>query len=192
MVGGSATDRGWALNIYNEQRFGKLVVVSTQPGMKNRHPMAVCKCDCGRTRTVRQTTLRRGHVTGCANCSLKQAWVRRPRRPESIRILAERESAYRCNARRKRLVWQLSSEEFSELVHAACRYCGLVPAKGVDRLVNADGYTTENAVPCCTICNLAKRDMAEREFVEWILRAHAHITASERFTTTATSEPASG
>lgn len=45
---------------------------------------------------------------------------------------------------------------------------------GVDRVNNSDGYTIKNCVPCCAICNYAKRDLSETEFVAWARRLVAH------------------
>jgi hypothetical protein len=30
------------------------------------------------------------------------------------------------------------------------------------------GYVPGNVVPCCHICNLAKKDMSYEEFISWI------------------------
>lgn len=38
-------------------------------------------------------------------------------------------------------------------------------AHGLDRYDNAEGYYYENCVPCCSDCNVAKRDMPAEDFV---------------------------
>jgi hypothetical protein len=39
---------------------------------------------------------------------------------------------------------------------------------GVDRIDNSIGYTKENCVPCCTICNWAKSNRGVDEFKDYI------------------------
>jgi len=41
---------------------------------------------------------------------------------------------------------------------------------GIDRKNNTQGYTTNNSVPCCLICNRAKNNMGYEEFLSWIGR----------------------
>jgi len=38
---------------------------------------------------------------------------------------------------------------------------------GVDRVDNTKGYTKENCVPCCKICNRLKSDLTKEEFEEY-------------------------
>jgi hypothetical protein len=45
---------------------------------------------------------------------------------------------------------------------------------GLDRIKNAEGYTFENVVSCCYICNRAKSTMTQEEFLAWISRVHTH------------------
>ena len=41
---------------------------------------------------------------------------------------------------------------------------------GIDRIDNNIGYTKENSVPCCEICNKAKRDMSYNDFINYLKR----------------------
>ena len=41
-------------------------------------------------------------------------------------------------------------------------------ANGIDRKSNQKGYTPQNCVPCCEICNKAKRNMNYVKFMGWI------------------------
>lgn len=83
----------------------------------------------------------------------------------------------------------ISLERFASKCHEPCHYCGRknqnnlsVKSRGrvggyvvknfryngLDRVDNSLGYTEENTVPCCAICNRAKNSMSYDEFVEWI------------------------
>jgi hypothetical protein len=57
------------------------------------------------------------------------------------------------------LTFELSFDEYAELVSAPCTYCGgPLPevGLGLDRLDNNVGYTRFNCVPCCHYCNTAR------------------------------------
>lgn len=165
-----------------------LTIITRHRGAKNRHPTATCRCDCGRKCTVRQSVLRRGLVDCCATCSRKKSWASRPRR--SLSDLAMRRSfdTYKANARRKRLAFELSLEEFGSLVKSPCTYCGVQPQRpmrhkrgisdvlctGIDRIDSALGYVAENVCPCCDQCNYAKRQMCRAAFLAWVDRIYHH------------------
>lgn len=58
-------------------------------------------------------------------------------------------------------VWTLSVSSYKKLIAQSCEYCGYslpVTGSGLDRLDNSKGYTLNNVTPCCTICNLTRRD----------------------------------
>ena len=64
--------------------------------------------------------------------------------------------------------WELSIDQAGFYYTQPCYYCGESPngkLNGIDRQDSSEGYTTENCVPCCTTCNLAKRQMSPDEFV---------------------------
>lgn len=83
-------------------------------------------------------------------------------------------------------------EDFRYLCQQNCYYCGSTPSNlityrgkntftfryfmytGLDRVDNSVGYTRQNVVPCCIICNRAKNSMPFREFIDWLNRLTAH------------------
>ena len=44
----------------------------------------------------------------------------------------------------------------------------ILKINGLDRVDSSKGYTIDNVVPCCAICNTAKNKMTQKEFKEWI------------------------
>lgn len=84
--------------------------------------------------------------------------------------------------------FQISLEWFIEKAHEPCHYCGrrdrntlnekskidgLYNVKGfkyngLDRKDNDVGYTEDNCVPCCLVCNRAKNSMGYNEFIEYL------------------------
>lgn len=83
-------------------------------------------------------------------------------------------SVSRRNASRSHTVFTLTPHEFMRLGRRPCAYCHrpatpVVP-NGIDRLDNDAGYTTANAVPCCSFCNMLKGAMHP---VDYLLKAMA-------------------
>ena len=96
----------------------------------------------------------------------------------------------RKDARARGLPFDIPFEFFKEKCHEPCHYCGesdgnsiSIRSKvegryivenfrynGLDRKDNNLGYTEDNCVPACIICNRAKREMPYDEFIEWINR----------------------
>jgi hypothetical protein len=78
-------------------------------------------------------------------------------------------------AQRKGYVWELSSEQFEQLILSDCVYCAAPPApvNGVDRRDNSQGYTVENSTTACAQCNYAKKTLSVQDFLSWARRVAA-------------------
>lgn len=64
----------------------------------------------------------------------------------------------------------LTEEEFNEIIQDPCAYCGTESESennigGIDRVDNTIGYTIENSVSCCTVCNFIKRHLKLEDFI---------------------------
>ena len=68
------------------QRFGKLVVVDGEHGLKNNYRAALCKCDCGNDHVVRINLLLKGQSKSCG-CNRGQHERKKPSRPPVKRNL---------------------------------------------------------------------------------------------------------
>ena len=93
---------------------------------------------------------------------------------------------YKSRASKLGVTFDLTKEQFRALTSQNCQYCGVEPKQirnhgkkvynghylhnGIDRVDNDRGYTIDNAVACCGICNKAKRDLSLKDFEEWIQR----------------------
>lgn len=78
---------------------------------------------------------------------------------------------------RKRIGWvrnnspgytvTLTDEEVTERFGSNCVYCNAIPnpSNGIDRVDNDKGYTLENAIACCTICNFMKGTTVKTSFL---------------------------
>jgi hypothetical protein len=177
------------------RRVGKLTVIHRvedfrKPGLRKngyRHARItqwLCLCDCGNERTVRSDMLRKESVAscGCYRRQKKPTYRRKEGLPPGRAARNFVYKQYRLSARTRGLAWELTDEEFDDLTGRNCRYCGCPPSRvkdhgsyngtftynGIDRKDNSLGYVIGNVVPCCTICNRAKRDMPYEDFIAWI------------------------
>src|SRR6266478_5176011 len=84
---------------------------------------------------------------------------------------------YKSNAKKQKIPFLLTFEQFISIVSQSCFYCPEdVKPRGVDRW-NSDkriGYRFDNCRPCCSTCNFAKGQMDGSTFVEWLHRAADH------------------
>lgn len=158
--------KGVRIQFYEGQRFGALTVVRVHPGGPNRPRSIECRCDCGRDYFVASVRLNRGEVKRCFQCA---PWRRTP---EEI-AFRRRLHGYRASAERKSLPFEFTDDEFRKFYEASCIYCGASPARGIDRKDNNLGYVRGNGVPCCSLCNYAKRNLTIFEFLNWVARIAA-------------------
>jgi hypothetical protein len=79
-------------------------------------------------------------------------------------------SAIKDQASKKGYVWELDDEEAKRMMTSGCVYCGYLDLEttvnGIDRMDNATGYTPDNCVPCCGVCNFMKLSLDANTFVE--------------------------
>jgi len=163
------------------RRFGKLLVLKYAGRSK-----WLCRCDCGATSTPGTWNLHRGVVHSCG-CLQR-----------THRILPGDEGSFRAryrqcqgNAVSRGYEFSLTVEQFRGISAQSCFYCGAEPqpyiagkraiqrvpylCNGLDRQDNQGGYTKDNCVACCAVCNYMKRTLSVGEF----LTAAAHIIAHQ-------------
>jgi hypothetical protein len=181
--------------------FGKLTVVDFAgylgTGGQPKHAHWNTICECGNTRVIRATRLIRTGVDACAACSLREGQKKSGRK----KVLANPSSNadtiygyYRGNATKRGLKFEIDKSAFRSMIASECFYCGAPPStlykpktsadpmlyNGVDRRNNSAGYNLDNAVPCCSTCNYAKRDMTEQAFLSWVERVAEHQRKSRK------------
>lgn len=86
---------------------------------------------------------------------------------------------YKRGAKYKSLRFDLTLDEFRDLVVQRCHYCGAfpkvqnvwhsvkvkIPMNGIDRVDNSKGYSTDNCVTACAPCNYFKKGMPIEDFI---------------------------
>jgi len=69
----------------------------------------------------------------------------------------------RFNAKKRGLSWELTVDQYRELISKDCVYCGCSlywqTGCSLDRIDNAKGYTMDNVLPCCNFCNKLRSNL---------------------------------
>ena len=145
----------------------------------------LCKCDCGNVVTVLGHNLKSGNTRSCG-CLPKQN-----RLPDNRGVVNHIILQYKRHAKDRGLLWNLTYEQVAKIIQEPCFYCGAEQSNhkvtknckegydhnGIDRVDNSIGYEVTNVVPCCKICNFAKSDMSQKEFVVWAMKVAEHSKA---------------
>jgi hypothetical protein len=178
-------------------KIGILTVIENTGKTKYKKPSAVwkCECECGVRKEYSSAELL-GSVRSCGCLRAKNmkefGASRLGKAPAGTLELGESTkrcilATYKNSARKRKLEFLLSEETFMSLIFQDCHYCGSPPNRirhdfrrsggditynGIDRMNNKIGYTTDNCVPCCFICNRAKDSMTTEEFAAWINLVH--------------------
>lgn len=86
---------------------------------------------------------------------------------------------YKLGAEKRSLPFEFTPEQFEETFwQKPCSYCGdSIRTIGVDRVDNALGYTRENTVPCCSVCNFMKLKASKSDFVAKCAQIAKHCGA---------------
>lgn len=76
---------------------------------------------------------------------------------------------YKKSAPSRGLEFSLTKDYFMEHFQSDCVYCGDKLKKvGFDRVDNDKGYTVENTLPCCFVCNRMKHATGLIDFLDHI------------------------
>lgn len=82
----------------------------------------------------------------------------------------------KITARNKKRELKITFEQWQDLMERPCYYCklNLVTNYGycLDRIDSNLGYTLENVVPCCQLCNQMKSNLTQKEFMNHVKRIY--------------------
>lgn len=173
------------------QRFGRLIVIEFSHFNKRGNSCWLCKCDCGNHTTPQGSNLKYGDTKSCG-CLQKEMASKAGQLPEGIAARNKVIVSHKNNAKRKNIEQALTDKQIIAIHKRNCHYCGALPSNtisgaecngsytysGIDRVDNNKGYTTDNSVPCCAICNHAKNNLTYNEFMNWLKQIHSHLIKS--------------
>jgi len=181
------------------KKFNRLTVIQKLPSYisKTGHAYAVwlCRCDCKTIVQIRGHKLKNGTTKSCG-CLRKEMGILKGKKHGGQSKLFKGEAAfnrlfsmYNKAAKRANRDFCLTKQQFKELTLKNCFYCGDPPANkssgstlngsyiynGLDRLNSDKGYEPDNVVPCCKVCNLAKRSLSTKEFFNKIKQIYENL-----------------
>ena len=179
-------------NLKNK-KFGRLKVLKEIGRDNNGSAIWRCKCDCGNTKDVPAYYLKNGWTQSCG-CLGQESKGKYNRMPHGIAARNSLYRRYKEKALKRKIQFDLTMEEFEEITHKKCHYCGIEPYRehkiknktgiylynGIDRVDNTKGYIRNNVVPCCKYCNQAKSDLTTEKFRKLILRIENYWLLNEK------------
>jgi hypothetical protein len=161
---------------------GSKIIVKVSDLLRTTKIKVTCQCeDCGETREVefaslcnrKNSSYNNKGETLCSDCANHRMSGEKSGKFKHGQV---RYSEYRNNARRRNLCFQLTPDEFKELVEQPCHYCGGFSIErnpssrgnGIDRKDSNVGYIYNNCLPCCATCNFFKNTMKYSQFLKYI------------------------
>lgn len=94
---------------------------------------------------------------------------------------------YQDGSKSRNIEWNLTNEQFLNLVYQDCHYCGKPPeirkrdnsvnkekVNGIDRIDSSKSYIFDNCVPCCTMCNYMKQSYSQDDFLKQVEKIYNH------------------
>lgn len=107
----------------------------------------------------------------------------------------------------RNIEWNLSPDDFLNIVTRDCYYCGAsptvrskrigrarkdgffdTPVNGIDRIDSSKGYEKDNCITCCSTCNYMKQVHSQEEFLLQIQKIYHHLFSKGSETIEKTSE----
>jgi len=158
---------------FTGKKFYYLTVIESVGLAKDKHVLWKCSCKCGNETIVASNALVKGTTKSCG-CYYES--IRGHKYKTKLYEDTRSEVLYRyiAMARKYGREFSLTDEEFFNITQKTCSYCGTSPNyiirtvssrktgrkefkyNGIDRKDSSKGYTLENCVPCCVVCNRIK------------------------------------
>lgn len=74
-------------------------------------------------------------------------------------------------ANTKNIEWKLTDDDAKKLINEKCHYCNSTnkySSNSIDRKNSSEGYTSDNCIPCCSMCNAMKNTLNYYHFLQII------------------------
>ncbi len=160
---------------------GKLIVIELLGKLPNKSGIYLkCLCNCGEILTIRADSFRNGKFNNCNKCGV---W-------SSFNKLGYIYSSYKDSSKDRKILFSLTKDQVNDIVFKNCYYCNSLPRErtikrgkknrniaynGIDRVNPSLGYVSNNIVPCCYSCNIAKSDMSFTDFLYHIKSIYENL-----------------
>lgn len=151
-------------NVYINEVYGKLKILDILDLVKGKGYVCECECECGNICRVYLNDLRYHRVKSCG--CLKHLYIPHNRKKEGYSLSKKLYSSKRCASLKSDIPFELSYEDFMNIISSDCYFCGNKPTNvskykglygelnynGIIRLNKSVGYIVDNVVSCCKHC----------------------------------------
>lgn len=166
---------------YNEKLIGKtfgVLTVNSFNSLQGRRKYYNCTCNrCGNTSIVRGDHLYNSNPQSCTHCYYSLLGTKTKERYQKQRGLIGEEYEidkkarntllkFKNGASARNFEFSISDNDAIKLLMEPCYYCGESISYGLDRIDSTKGYTYDNVVPCCGICNIMKNKFPLNTFMD--------------------------
>ncbi len=182
------------------ERSGMIEVIGDLFTIHKRKRRVLCECSCGRVRVMQLNNIRSSNSRSCGCKKFGYPSYKTPYGHAAAKTLY---GNYKRGALQRNYCFELSFETFMHITSSTCFHCGALPSQlinlihskgkhagkqrvngsytynGIDRLDNAMGYTLENSVPSCSICNVMKWTLSVDEFHQHIRKIYQRLFSNE-------------
>lgn len=192
----------YAIEDLTGKKFGRLTIIERKDKVNKKTGKKtvawICKCDCGNESWVRSGALTSKKPIISCGCRQKEIIEERTQKDRISYLISIVYKDYKANAKKRGFSFDLTIEEFKELIKQPCYYCGEINSNekkdmvwknkesytvsdtvlkynGVDRVDNTLGYKLFNCVPCCSICNKMKNNYSLEIFLNHIRKIINHL-----------------
>ena len=163
--------------------FNRLTVIRLSHQDKKWRRFYLCRCECGEEKIIHGASMVSGNTKSCG-CLKRDRYTKRAEEVQKTKAGAKTAIylGYKRHARDRGYSFEITKDELIELSSMKCFYCGAGPSNikttkndviglkynGIDRVDNSKGYSINNCVPCCKICNVAKATLTIVKFKAWV------------------------
>lgn len=119
--------------------------------------------------------LLKNHKSGWLEYGRKKRSDAGVKRSEYKSILPAKYRTYVARANQKQLEFDLTIDEFEQLMSLPCVYCGDANARTIDRISSRGGYTKDNTQSCCYMCNMMKHLFESESFVSQVKKISRYL-----------------
>jgi len=152
-------------------------------------------CDCGTRSKISTSNFTHGTTVSCGcvhKTRLAQGFNKKPYGEATFNYKYQ-QYKIRAKTHRKKICFDLTKEQFRDLIVAPCFYCGTVnsstskskpnangnfPSNGIDRLDPDVGYTVANCVTACGVCNIMKNNLSYSDFISRVRKIAQNAPSS--------------
>jgi len=173
------------------KQFGLLTVLEQDFTKVGKGAHWKCRCACGSEKVVISSTysLKSGSQWHCG-CKHRSKYED----DGAIACFNGLYRRYQKTAEDYGREFSLTKDEFRYLTNQPCFFCGKEPSQkskgttlkvtyiytGIDRKDNTKGYTPENSIPCCKVCNSMKSDSTYEEFLRQIEKIYLRRVSANK------------